>query len=158
MDFWRIRMTNIWRLALVILLPLSVLALPQTSQESMSLCGLQEKVAEGDHINVWVSGVYSGGIGMGILEDAACPDRTTWVELALRSDGNKKKLKRLLDGPGRADVVFEGEIYGPPVPDPKLPGAIRNVYHPGWGHLGAFKTKLVVHMIREVKVAPPPRS
>jgi hypothetical protein len=150
-------MTNIIRLAVLALLPVSVFSLPQTNQESVSLCALQEKVPEGGHINVRISGTYSGGLGMGTLEDTACPDRTVWVELALRSDRNKKRLKRLLDGPGRADVVFEGEIYGPPVPDPKLPEAIRNSYHPGWGHLGAFKTKLVVQTIREVAVAARPR-
>jgi len=46
------------------------------------------------------------------------------------------------------DRVFEGALYGPPLPDPKLPDAIRKVYHPGWGHLGAFQTKLDVHTIR----------
>ena len=151
-------MTSIKRLVLVALLPLSVFALPQHNQESLPLCGLQEKVAEGGHMKVRVSGVYSSGLEMGILEDAACPDRSTWVELALSSDRNKKKLKSLLDGPGKAYVVFEGELYGPPAPDAKLPVAIRNVYHPGWGHLGAFKTKLVVHIIREVTVAPAPKS
>ena len=151
-------MTNIKRFALVALLPLSVVALPQNNQESLPLCVLQEKVAGGGHINVRVSGVYSAGLEMGILEDAACPDRSTWVELALHSGRNKKKLKSLLDGPGKAYVVFEGELYGPPVPDPKLPDAIRNASHPGWGHLGAFKTKLVVHIIREVRAAPAPKS
>jgi hypothetical protein len=41
------------------------------------------------------------------------------------------------------------------MPDPKLPEAILKNYHPGWGYLGAFKTRLVVHAIREVAVAPP---
>jgi hypothetical protein len=147
-------MTTVIRLAVAALFPAAVFALPQTNQESVSLCALQEKVPEGGHINVRVSGIYSGGLGMGTIEDTACPDRTVWVELALRSDRNKKKLKSLLDGPGRADVVFEGEIYGPPLPDPKLPEALKKEYHPGWGHLGAFKTKLVVQIIREVTVAP----
>jgi hypothetical protein len=151
-------MTNIKRLGLVALLPLSVFALPQRNQETLPVCGSQEKVAEGGHINVRVSGVYSSGLEMGILEDTACPDRSIWVELALSSDRNKKKLKNLMDGPGKAYVVFEGELYGPPVPDPKLPEAIRNASHPGWGHMGAFRTRLVVHVIREVSVAPAPKS
>lgn len=151
-------MTNFKRLALVALLPSSVFALPQENQQFQPLCGLQGKVAEGDHINARVSGVYSSGLDMGVLEDAACPDRSIWVELVLSSDQNKKKLKRLLDRAGKAYVVFEGELYGPPVPDPKLPDAIRNAYHPGWGHMGAFQTKLVVHVIREVAVAPAPKS
>jgi hypothetical protein len=130
----------------------------QSESASSSLCNLQGKVAQGDHISVHVSGVYSNGLEVGTLEDAACPDQTTWVELALRSDHNKKKLKRLLDERGRAYVVFEGELYGPPAPDVKLPDAVRAAYHPGWGHLAAFKTKLVVRIIRDVAVAPPPKS
>ncbi len=151
-------MTRINGLALVTLLPLCVFAQPRSNLGSMPLCNLQEKVTEGGYINVRVSGVYSSGLEMGVLEDAACPDRSVWVELALNSDRNKKKLKRLLDGPGRAYVVFEGELYGPPVPDRKLPEAVQNAYHPGWGHMAAFKTKLVVHMIREASVAPAPKS
>jgi hypothetical protein len=50
-------------------------------------------------------------------------------------------------------VVFEGEFYGPPKPDPKLPDNIRGVYHPGWDS-GAM-TKIVVHEIVSVKNAPP---
>jgi hypothetical protein len=150
-------MTNIKRLALVALLPLSVFAQPQSNQ-SLALCSVQEKVAEGGHMNVRVAGVYGSGLETGVLEDAACPDRNIWVELALSSDRNKKKLKRLLEGSRKAYVVFEGDLYGPPVPDSKLPEAIRNAYHPGWGHMAAFKTKLVVHIIREVSVAPAPKS
>jgi|HubBroStandDraft_2_1064218.scaffolds.fasta_scaffold674469_2 hypothetical protein len=151
-------MTIVKRLGLVALLPLFIFALPQHNQESLPLCELQEKVAEGDHINVRVSGIYTSGLEMGVLENVACPDRSIWVELALSSDRNKKKLKRLMDGPGKAHVVFEGELYGPPVPDPKLPDAIRHAYHPGWGHMGAFKTKLVVHIIWDVSVPPAPKS
>jgi hypothetical protein len=131
----------------------------QSKLAHTSLCGLQGKVAEGDHVSVTVSGVYEGGLGdsgpaMGTLDDSACPKETAWIEIALQSTNNRKKLKGILDKSSRAYVVFEGELYGPPVPDPKLPEAIRKNYHPGWGHLGAFNTKLVVHAIREVAVAP----
>ena len=119
-----------------------------------SLCALQDKATEGDHITAQVAGVYFSGIDMGPLEDTTCPANATWVELALQTEVNKKKLRRLLERYGRARVVFEGEFYGPPAPDPKLPDAIRKAYHPGWGHLGAFRTKLVVHSIRSVSRAP----
>jgi len=132
------------------------------SKQTRSLCGLQTKMAEGSHMNVTVSGVYEGGLGdsgpaLGTLGDSACPNETTWIEIALQSTENRKKLNEILDKSGRAYVVFEGELYGPPVPDPKLPDAIRKNSHPGWGHLGAFKTKLVVHAIREVAVASSPK-
>ena len=116
-------------------------------------------MAEGDQLSVAVSGVYEGGLGdsgpaMGTLDDSDCPKNTAWIEIALQSAYNRKKLSRILEKSGRAYVVFEGELYGPPVPDPKLPEAIRKNYHPGWGHMGAFNTKLVVREIREVAVAP----
>lgn len=72
----------------------------------------------------------------------------------MRSEENKEELRKLLDRSRRAYVVVEGEFYGPPLPDPKLPEGIKKDYHPGWGHLAAFKTKLVVHVIRDVKPAP----
>ena len=131
---------------------------PQTGPDIASLCVLQKKVAEGGHETVRVSGVYGPSLDHTSLEDAECPSETTWVELALRSHENKEKLLKLLDRSRRAYVVVDGEFYGPPLPDPKLPEAIKRGYHPGWGHLGAFKTKLVVHVIREVKPAPVPTS
>lgn len=124
------------------------------NEKVASLCALQDKAAEGDHITAQVAGVYFSGLDMGPLEDATCPANATWVELALQTELNKKKLRQLLERYGRAYVVFEGEFYGPPVPDAKLPDAIRKEYHPGWGHLGAFRTKLVVHSIRTVSRAP----
>ena len=39
-------------------------------------------------------------------------------------------LRSMLDTAGKADVVFEGEFYGPGVPDPKLPEAIKKSYQP----------------------------
>jgi hypothetical protein len=132
----------------------------QSKQARILLCGSQAKMAEGSHMGVVLSGVYEGGLGdsgpaLGTLSDPTCPKETVWIEIALQSPTNRKKLSTILDKSSRAHVVFEGEFYGPPVPDPKLPEAIRKDYHPGWGHLGAFKTKLVVHAIGDVTVAPP---
>lgn len=118
-----------------------------------SLCVLQKKLGSGDHETVRVSGVYGPGLDHTVLEDPACPTEGTWIELDLRSDHNEEKLRRLVNRSRHAYVVVEGEFYGPPVPDPKLPEAIRRDYQPGWGHLSAFKTKLVVHVIRDVKPA-----
>jgi len=123
---------------------------PQTE----SLCSLQQKVSAGNHESVRVSGIYGPGLDHTVLEEPSCSGEGTWVELQLHSNQNKEKLRKMLEQSRRAYVVVEGEFYGPPLPDPKLPEAIRKSYHPGWGHLAAFKTKLVVHAIREVKVAP----
>ena len=119
-----------------------------------SLCSIEKSATEGSRNTVRVSGVYGPGLDRSVLEDSSCPAETSWVELDLWSDQNKEKLRKLLDRSRQAYVVVEGEFYGPPLPDPKLPEAIRKNYHPGWGHLGAFRTKLVVHAIRSVQPAP----
>ena len=131
---------------------------PQTRENTASLCVLQKKLADGEHETVRVSGVYGPGLDHTVLEDSSCSTEGTWVELDLRSEHNEQKLRRLLNRSRQAYVVVEGEFYGPPLPDPRLPEAIRKGYHPGWGHLAAFKTKLVVHVIRDVKPAAVPTT
>jgi len=138
------------------------LALPtcfaQSKPSRLSLCVLQGRITAGNHLPVEVAGVYSAGLDVGPLVDLGCAARATWVEMALVSNVNKEKLRELLDHSGRAYVVLQGEFYGPGLPDPNLPEAIKRTYRPGWGHLGGFKTKLVVHYIKSVRTAPPDRS
>jgi len=67
---------------------------------------------------VQVAGVHRMGLDMGVLEDAACPSETTWVELTLQSARNKEKLRHLLDRMGKAYVIFQGDFYGPGVAAP----------------------------------------
>jgi hypothetical protein len=148
-------MAEIMRLWLAALLALSPYPIPQPSE---SLCVLQQKVAQGDHVKVKVAGIYSSGVDQGVLEDSSCSGQYSWVELDLQSSRNKNKLKKLMDAAGKARVVFDGEFFGPPKVDEKLPPSIQKSYHPGWGHLGAFKSKFVVHTILEVAPAPPPKS
>jgi hypothetical protein len=119
-----------------------------------SLCSIAKSAPEGGHNAVRVSGVYGPSLDQSVLEDSSCPAEMSWVELDLQSHHNKARLRKLLDRSRQAYVVVEGEFYGPPLPDPKLPEAIRKNYHPGWGHLGAFRTKLVVHEIKSVERAP----
>jgi hypothetical protein len=114
------------------------------------LCDLQTSIKAGETRSVRVDGIYSDGFEMGVLTNARCPSERTWVELDLRSLVNNELLKSSLDSKGYANVTLEGEFFGPPIPDQKLPEQIRRSYHPGWGHLGAFNTKLVVHFIRSV--------
>jgi hypothetical protein len=78
---------------------------------------------------------------------------------------NRTNTRKHVYGDGDAVlVVFEGEFYGPQVPDPKLPAGIGENYHPGWDHNNASMTKLVVHAIRSVEALPadhpcaPPKS
>jgi hypothetical protein len=124
---------------------------PASTPVKASLCDLQRSAKQGEQRTVQVAGTYGSGFEMGVLTDAACPQLSTWVELDLQSAANKEVLRSILDSKRNTNVVFEGDFFGPPLPDPNLPEAIRRSYKPGWGHLGAFKTKLVVHVIRSVK-------
>jgi hypothetical protein len=133
-------------------------AAPRAVPNMASLCVLQGEIAQGKHEAVRVSGVYGPGMDRTVLEDTECSSESTWVELDLRSQKNRKKLREQLDRSRRAYVVVEGEFYGPPLPDPKLPEALKKDYHPGWGHLAAFKTQLVVHVICDVKSASTPTT
>jgi hypothetical protein len=120
-----------------------------TSQRA-DLCRLQKEIRQGQHIPITISGTFSGGFTLGTFEDSRCGTESTWMELRLTSSRNKRKLRQALSKSGQAFIVVEGEFYGPPTPDPKLPRQLRESYHPGWGHLAAFRTKLVVHRIRLV--------
>jgi hypothetical protein len=133
---------------------LAVASFGQSASDD-SLCMLQQKVTDGEHLHVRVAGVLGVGLDQGILTDAACPE-TTWVELALENKKNRKKLVSILDHSQHyeAYVVFEGELYGPSLPDPKLPEAIRKSYRPWWGHLNCCRTKLVVRGILAVSPVP----
>jgi hypothetical protein len=145
-------------LSVIVLFTISFLAgscRAQDAKEISSLCDLQKKIAEGNHVSARISGIYSGAPELGYLEDAACPGQRTLVRFALRTQRNKKKLAKIFDPSprGRALVVFDCEFYGPPAPDPKMPEPIRKNYHPGWDY--EVNTKLVVRVIRDVKPAPP---
>jgi hypothetical protein len=138
------------------------------------LCELQFQVAEGEHRPVRVEGVYLAGLEGAYLVTSGCSDRSTDIEFELQSHwlwkrlvqmSNKTNTERHVAGDGDAVLVtFEGEFYGPRVPDPKLPEAIRRNYHPGWDHNNASMTKLAVHAILSVESLPadhpcaPPKS
>ena len=124
------------------------------SVQEMSLCSLQEKVAPGTHIHVRISGVYSAGPENSTLDDPACPFapyKSTWVDFDLKVKRNDKKLRKLLAHSQRVYLESEGEFYGPPLPDPNMPEGLQKGFPPHWGHLGCCRTKLVVHLIRDVR-------
>jgi hypothetical protein len=126
-------------------------------QKPTSLCALERKVSPGEHASVTVSGIYTVGPENSRLDDPACPVvpyGSTWVDLELASRRNQKKLSQLLNKTGRAFVVFGGEFYGSPLPDPRLPQTLQEGFPPHWGHLNCCLTRLVVHEIREVTAAP----
>jgi hypothetical protein len=87
--------------------------LAQTAGKILSLCSLQAKAAQGEHIKVRVWGVLSVGPENSTLNDPACsvsPYSSTWVEFDLRSKSNEKKLKDLLDRSQQVYLTSEGEF------------------------------------------------
>jgi hypothetical protein len=146
------------RLCAVVAFAACLVALAWTAvggSKAVSFCDLRQKVGDGGHMNVLVSGIFHAGLESTTLTDSACPIPMTWIEFDLKTQHNKNKLWNSLGNSRSASVVFEGEFYGPPLSDPNLPEVIRKNYHPSWGHLNCCDTKLVVHEIRGVKVAPP---
>jgi hypothetical protein len=151
-------------------------AMAQSSPDSqlVPLCELQTKLAQGEQKNVQVEGVYLSGLEGQYLVTSGCSGRSTSIEFELKTHRLWKELVRLsnrtntskhVSGDGDPVlVVFEGKFYGPRVLDPKLPEAIRKNYHPGWDHMNASMTKMVVHAIDKVQPLPanhpcaPPKS
>jgi hypothetical protein len=138
------------------------------------LCELQTKVAQGEHRTVRVEGVYVAGLEGQYLVTSGCAGRSTDVEFELKSHrlwkrlvqvSNKTNSRQHASGDGDPVlVVFEGEFYGPRVPDPNLPEEIRKIYHPAWDAYKDSMSKLVVHVIQNVEPLPadhpcaPPKS
>jgi hypothetical protein len=129
-----------------------------------SLCDLQKNLVQGERRNVRVEGVYLSGLEGQYLVTADCWGRSTDIEFELKTHHlwkrlvaltNRTNTKRGVSGNGDPVLVtFEGEAYGPPVPDPKLPDAIRKNYHPGWDSMNTSMTKMVVQEILSVKPLP----
>jgi hypothetical protein len=149
---------------------------PVTAQGQLpvsSLCDLQVQAVQGERRAVRLEAVYIAGLESQLLVAAGCSGRSTDVEFDLKSHrlwkrlqklSNKTNTRRHVHGDSDAVLVtFEGEFYGPPMPDAKLPESIRKNYHPPWDN-NASMTKLVVHAIQSVEALPeghpcaPPKS
>jgi hypothetical protein len=151
---------NLLLLAVAIQLSGSAVAqnLGAARSKPQSVCDLP-KLTQGTHKSIRLTAVASFGTDMGVLADARCPStQPVWFELSLKSERNRNRLHDQLEKFGKARVVFSGELYGPPLPDPKLPDSIRKNYRGGWGHLGSFPMKLVVFRIESVAPAGKPYS
>ena len=147
-------MSTLSQTARAILLPifLGCATLSGNAQSKpQSVCNLPQ-LAPGAHQSVRIAAIAESGTDMGVLTDASCPSvQPTRFELSLRSKRNRNKLHDEIEKSGKAAVVLTGELFGPQQPDPQLPESIRKNYLPGWGHLGAFPTKIVVYRIESVR-------
>ena len=120
-------------------------AVAQSGLPVSSLRELQTKAAQGEHRTVRVEGVYLTGLEAQYLVTSGCGGRSISIDFELTTHRLWKQIVRLSNQTntqkhvtGDGDpvlVVFEGEFYGPQAPDPKLPEAIRENYHPGWDHM-----------------------
>jgi hypothetical protein len=154
-------------------LVLTKCGLCQSHPERSSLCELQKSAVEGEHREVRVKGVYLEGLEGAYLAVAHCSGLATFLDFGeLKDHKNVNRLHRMADKPNAVRgvygdeapvlVVFEGEFYGPPVPNQRLPEPIKRIYYPGWDNNA--KTKLVVHAILSVRELPagdpckPPKS
>lgn len=132
------------------------------AEDRASLCDLQAQVPQGDRRMVRVEGIYMSGSEHQFLVAERCSGSRTRVDFDLKNRRLWTTLVRMTNKTDRQRhvvgsvdpvlVVFEGEFYGPPNPDPKLPDNIRGVYHPGWD--SEAMTKIVVREIVSVKNAP----
>ena len=141
-----------------------LLAQSPSALQVTPLCEMQTQIVQGEHRTVRVEGVYLAGSEGQYLVTSGCSGRSTDIEFELKSHRLWKRLVQMSNitnakkhAAGSSDavlVIFDGEFYGPMVPDPKLPEAIRKNYHPGWDHNNASMTKLVVHAIQSVEPLP----
>ena len=133
----------IFCLSIVGLVAGSALAEPSSDSQLVPLCELQTKAAQGALQTVRVEGVYLAGLEGQYLVTAGCSGRSTFIEFDLKSHrlwkqlvemSNRTNTKKHVSGDGDAVlVVFEGEFYGPQIPDSKLPEAIVTLSVPATG-------------------------
>lgn len=123
------------------------------ADEAVPLCPLATGVAAGTHARAVVLAIFVSGAEASFLYDPRCEQGAplTWVEFGPHVRNNKRKLERILKKSGRAIVELEGEIWGPRVPDRRLPEGIRQIAPTGWGHLSAYRTRFVVRAIKHVE-------
>jgi hypothetical protein len=123
----------------------------------LSLCQALEQVKAGDHQILTVSAIYMSGAEDSFLYDPKCHagEPSTWVELTPNLK-NEHDLERILKkSNNRAYVQFEGDFFGPKSinPDTSIPDVLRKSGR-HYGHLGGYKTMLLVHAIKQVKPVP----
>jgi hypothetical protein len=154
----------VFYLAVVALAAWPAVAQSSSDPQIAPLCELQANLMQGTMRDVRVEGVYLSGLEGQYLVTSDCSGRSTYIEFELKTHRLWKQLLKLSNQTngkkhvhGNGDpvlVVFEGTIYGPQIPDPKLPEALRKNYHPGWDPMNASMTKMVDRAIQKVQPLP----
>lgn len=134
-------------------------------QQEVSLCEALEGIGPGQRQTVCVSGVYVVEYEASVFYSSnqrTCPTNVqpaTWVEFA-EGMGKHEALDRTLRRSSRALVTFKGELFGPPavgpddVSQPLFVAYANRARAGGYGHLNAFRTKLVVQEVLAVNEVP----
>jgi TonB family protein len=129
-----------------------------TTPRTMSLCAALQSVDRGQELRLVVSGVYVVDFETQILLDpnqVSCDEDVqprTWVEFAEGVE-SPPLLTKLLHEKHRAYVTLEGTLFGPPPLEPddlRLPDKWSASYRlrgTGYGHMNAFRTKMVVNRV-----------
>jgi hypothetical protein len=131
-------------------------------EQEIDLCSALEAVGPGERLDVIVSGVVISGFEARFLFDPERPlckwdvQPSTWLEFDLGGLPAAGRPREMLEG-GPAFVKVRGVLLGPPaVPpdDPELsPGEALARRLSGirrYGHLGSFRTQLLVRKVLEV--------
>ena len=126
-----------------------------TKQPTTSLCAALQSVDRGHELPIVVSGIFAVGRESQFLWDPRQPSceedvqPSTWVEFAKGAE-DTTPLTKLLEKDRRAYVTFEGTLFGPAPLRPdflRLADQLSAAYRTEgttYGHMNAFRTKLVV--------------
>jgi Gram-negative bacterial TonB protein C-terminal len=139
---------------------------PATKPPTTSLCAALQSVDRGQELPVVISGIFAIGHESQILWDPRQPSceedvqPSTWVELAEGAE-DTTPLRKLLEEDRRAYVTFAGTLFGPAPLQPDFPrladpmSASYRTEGTTYGHLNAFRTKLVVTRVDAATRVPP---
>lgn len=138
--------------------------------QTLSLCDALARIGPGEKLEVTVSGVYEESFEVAVLYD---PDQrrceydvqpSTYVDFSERSTIDES-LRRVLKTAHRAQVTFQGTLWGPPpVPEDNpeesswVAGVRRVINRRGYGHLHWSRTKLEVEKVVDWRKVPPEAS
>ncbi len=138
---------------------------PASTGAPVDFCSALEAIQPGDQISVILAGIYTVGDEHQVFYDSERPlcsgdvQPSTWVEFAPQVAA-RGGLDQILRKARRAHVVLRGELFGPKQLGPDdLALAVNLAYGNRvagrrYGHLGAFRTKLVVSSVLEAKPVP----
>lgn len=145
-------------------------AAPQVSHQQQRLCDALSEIGAGERRRVTLSGIYAVGPEHATFYDPnelSCRvdvQPQTWVEFApkVRNEELERIIatQRSIAGTRRAHVTFTGDLYGPGAvaPDdrsfPQMTAFANRVRNRRYGHLNAYRTKLLVMEVSDVRSVP----